>query len=76
MGEEADFETPFLLVDAEEQMRAVLSKLEAHCYLTGTFERPKNISDDHGGRRWFEVQLRQRKSTRQTSRTCGCRLKS
>jgi mitotic spindle assembly checkpoint protein MAD2B len=31
MGEEADFETPFPLVDAEEQMRAVLSKLEAHC---------------------------------------------
>jgi mitotic spindle assembly checkpoint protein MAD2B len=31
MGEEVDFETPFPLVDAEEQMRAVLSKLEAHC---------------------------------------------
>lgn len=31
IGEEADLETPFLLVDAEEQMRAVLSKLEAHC---------------------------------------------
>jgi mitotic spindle assembly checkpoint protein MAD2B len=31
MGEEADLETPFPLVDAEEQMRAVLSKLEAHC---------------------------------------------
>jgi hypothetical protein len=31
MGEEADFETPFPLVDAEEQMRAVLSKLKYHC---------------------------------------------
>jgi hypothetical protein len=31
MGEEADFESPFPLVDADEQMRAVLSKLEAHC---------------------------------------------
>lgn len=30
MGEEADFETPFLLVDAEEQIRAVLSKLEVY----------------------------------------------
>lgn len=31
MGEGADFETPFPSVDAEEQMRAVLSKLMAHC---------------------------------------------
>ena len=33
VGEKADFETPIPLVDAEEQMRAVLSKLEAHCTL-------------------------------------------
>jgi mitotic spindle assembly checkpoint protein MAD2B len=31
IGEEAAFETPLPLVDAEEQMRAVLSKLEVHC---------------------------------------------
>lgn len=31
IGEKADFETPFPLVDAEEQMRAVLSKLKYHC---------------------------------------------
>jgi hypothetical protein len=31
LGEEAHFENPFPLVDAEEQMRAVLSKLKAHC---------------------------------------------
>lgn len=30
MGE-ADFETPLPLVDGEEQMRAVLSKLRDHC---------------------------------------------
>jgi len=31
IGGEADFGTPLPLVDAEEQMRAVLSKLEVHC---------------------------------------------
>jgi hypothetical protein len=31
LGKEADFEGPLPIVDAEEQMRAVLSKLKDHC---------------------------------------------
>jgi hypothetical protein len=42
MGEETDFETAFPLVDAEEQMRAVLSKLKAHCDLLEYLRVPSN----------------------------------
>ena len=43
IGEEADLETPFLLVDAEEQMRAVLSKLEAYCTLLEPLNDPRTF---------------------------------
>lgn len=54
MGEGADFETPFPLVDAEEQMRAVLSKLEAHCTSLEPLNDPRtfqmNMEVDDGSK--------------------------
>ena len=51
MREEAEYETPLPLVDVEEQMRAVLSKLEAHCTSLeplndpGTFRKIIEVDD-------------------------------
>lgn len=54
MGEGVDFETPFPLLDAEEQMRAVLSKLEAHCVSLEPLNDPRtflmNMEVDDGSR--------------------------
>ena len=54
MGEGADLETPFPLVDAEEQMRAALSKLEAYCTSLEPLNDPRtfrmNMEAEDGSR--------------------------